>query len=87
LGVDKLPSNSAPLSHSAHDENQQKEWKKQLGYKYRIMCDFFIERNRGIEKWCPRMWPGEWSWCDDAPKKASLKEVMELFNMKNHPNS
>jgi len=66
LGVDKLPNNTSPLSHSAHDDKQQQEWKKQLGIRYDIMCKFLIERNRGIEEWCPRMWPGEWQWCADA---------------------
>lgn len=78
LGVDPLPPTFTPPSHSTLGEKKQ-EWKRQLGSRYRKMCDFFIERNRGIEELCPRMWPGKWEWCADAQKQKPLMEAIERF--------
>lgn len=87
LGADPLPSNFTPPSHSTH-RDEKLEWKRQLGSRYRTMCDFFIERNRGLEDICPRMWPGEWEWCADAPKKNhSVKGVIDLELKRNSTNS
>lgn len=65
LGVDKEPPDFTVPAHSAPHE-QKLEMKRQLGSNVTEMCDIFIERNRGIEEVCPRMWTGTWEWCTDS---------------------
>jgi len=69
LGVDliyELPANFTPLGYEAAKEKRKKDFKKDLGKQYKKMCDYLTERNRGLEKLCPRKEPGSWGWCPDA---------------------
>jgi len=66
LGLEPMPSDFISINYFLKRE-QKRQWKNELGPLHRKMCDFLLERNKGIEKICPRMWPGKWEWCADAP--------------------
>jgi len=68
LGVDlihELPVNFTPLGKEAAKEKRKKDFKNDLNRQYKEMCDYLTERNRGLEKLCPRKEPGNWRWCPD----------------------
>lgn len=69
LGVDlihELPINFTPLGKEAAKEKRKVDFKKDLNRQYKEMCDYLTERNRGLEKLCPRKKPGNWGWCPDT---------------------
>jgi len=68
LGVDlihELPANFTPLGYEVDKEKRKSGFKKDLGRQYKEMCDYLAERNRGLEKLCPRKKPGSLGWCSD----------------------
>jgi len=68
LGVNKmdsLPANFSPLSYESSMERRKQDFLKDLSFQYQEMCDYLKERNKGLEKLCPRKWLGKWEWCKD----------------------
>jgi len=72
LELSHLPEEHEVLGHK-NGGQEKAQWKKKLGQKHALMCDFMKKRNAGIEKLCPRMYPGSWKWCKDAPELAEEK--------------
>jgi len=74
LGLDPLPSNFKDVNFKA-DEKNKLALKKELGPLHQEMCEFLLERNRGIEELCPRLRPGEWKWCADVESTRRLQNL------------
>jgi len=69
LGVDlipQMPPDFSPFGNEVAQEEKKRNFKKDLGSLYKEMCDYLSERNRGLEKLCPRRNPGNWGWCADS---------------------
>jgi len=73
LGLDPMPSNFKDIDFKADADNKL-ALKKELGPLHQEMCEFLLERNRGIEELCPRLFPGEWKWCADVESTRRLQE-------------
>jgi len=72
LGLDSMPSASKPKEFASEKEKKL-GWKRELGPLHGKICDLLLERNRGLEKICPRMWSDKMKWCADSP--SASKEV------------
>jgi len=69
LGVDlmnSLPQSFTPLGIEMARERRKEDFKRDLGFQYKEMCDYLKKRNAGLEKLCPRRWLGTWDWCTDS---------------------
>jgi len=64
LGLNPMPSAFKPKNFASEKEKKLR-WKRELGPLHRKICDFLLERNRGLEKICPRMWSDRKNWCSD----------------------
>lgn len=69
LGVDLIPEMPADFTLFGDEfakDKRKYNFKKDLGSLYKEMCNYLTERNRGLEKLCPRKNPGDWGWCADS---------------------